>query len=272
MANIRIDLNHAPLDGETVSFKAPCNASEITGLIAYYLDGSGQEVSKEFTLNDANGNDIGMIDGIFAEGAIVKVILDTDMSNAFVQNPDTNAYLEGRFDGKVNKDGDTLTGALSFADPDGGTESCRIKRWSGNVTDINLGALSIRFDLPSFKASGKLADGIYLRNTGTGGIVNFLHTGNYTDYAATTASYTATVATGWTASGSHFYKDVTVSGLLATDNPIVDINPSTDNAANVLYSEAICKVFRITTSANSIRLWATEAIATAFPIQIKVVR
>ena len=103
MPNIRIDLNHAPLDGETVSFKAPCNASEITGLIAYYLDGSGEEVSQEFTLNDANGNDIGMIDGIFAEGAIVKVILDTDLSNAFVQNPDTNAYLESRFTDLENK-------------------------------------------------------------------------------------------------------------------------------------------------------------------------
>ena len=98
MANIRIDLNHAPLDGETVSFKAPCNASDITGLVVYHPDENGREVSQEFTLNDANGNDIGSIDNIFAEGAIVKVILDTDLNNAFVQNPDTNAYLEGRFD------------------------------------------------------------------------------------------------------------------------------------------------------------------------------
>ena len=98
MANIRIDLNHAPLDGETVSFKAPCNASEVSGLIIYYLDENQQEASKEFTLNDANGSDIGSIDSIFAEGAIVKVVLDTDTNSAFVQNPDTNAYLEGRFE------------------------------------------------------------------------------------------------------------------------------------------------------------------------------
>lgn len=90
--------------------------------------------------------------------------------------------------------------------------------------------------------------------------------------AATTVTLTATVPTSWTASGSYFYKDVTVNGILATDNPVVDIYPGSDNAANVLYSESICKVFRITTSANSIRLWATEAIGTAFPIQIKVVR
>ena len=122
MANIRIDLNHAPLDGETVSFKAPCNASDVSGLIIYYLNESEQEVSKEFTLNDANGNDIGVLDNVFAEGAIVKVILDTDLNNAFMQNPDTNAYLEGRFEdiynkgevdsGFVKKTGDTMTGSL----------------------------------------------------------------------------------------------------------------------------------------------------------------
>ena len=98
MANIRIDLNHAPLDGETVTFKAPCDASEITGLIVYYADDAGATASQEFTLNDANGGDIGVVDHIFAEGSIVKVILDTDTNSAFVQNPDTNTYLEGRLD------------------------------------------------------------------------------------------------------------------------------------------------------------------------------
>lgn len=90
--------------------------------------------------------------------------------------------------------------------------------------------------------------------------------------AATTATYTATVGTGWTANGDHFYVDVVVNGITANDNPVVDINPGSDNAANVIYGENICKVFRITTSANSVRIWATKAIASNFPIQIKVVR
>lgn len=98
MANIRIDLTHAPLDGETVSFKAPCNASDITGMVIYYENDAGALVSQAFTLSDANGGNIGMVDNVFAEGAIVKVILDTGANNAFVQNPDTNTYLEGRFD------------------------------------------------------------------------------------------------------------------------------------------------------------------------------
>lgn len=98
MANIRIDLNHAPLDGETITFKAPCNANDITGLVVYYVNENEETASSEFTLNDANGGDIGIVDNIFSEGSIVKVILDTDINNAYVQNPDTNTYLEGKFE------------------------------------------------------------------------------------------------------------------------------------------------------------------------------
>lgn len=90
--------------------------------------------------------------------------------------------------------------------------------------------------------------------------------------AATTKTYQATVSASWTADGDFFYQDISVSGILDTDSPVVDIKPGSDNAANLLYSESICEVFRITTSANSIRVWAKEAISTAFPIQIKVVR
>ena len=89
---------------------------------------------------------------------------------------------------------------------------------------------------------------------------------------ARVVTYNATVTTTWTASDSYYYQDITVSGILATDNPIVDIVPGSDNAANVQYNEAICKVFRITTSANKIRLWATAKPTAAFPIQLKVVR
>jgi hypothetical protein len=40
---------------------------------------------------------VGDIDHLFAENVVVKVILDVSTSMAFVQNADTNAYLEGRF-------------------------------------------------------------------------------------------------------------------------------------------------------------------------------
>ena len=94
----------------------------------------------------------------------------------------------------------------------------------------------------------------------------------YLEGKANTETYSATITTSWTSSGGYYYQDVAVSGILATDDPIVDISPGSDNATNVKYSDCICKVFRITTSANSIRVWAAEAISTAFPIRLKVVR
>lgn len=90
--------------------------------------------------------------------------------------------------------------------------------------------------------------------------------------AGATKIFTTTVSTSWTASGSYFYQDVAVSGILATDTPVVGVNPGSDNAANVNYSLAMSNVFRITTSANSLRLWARAKPTVAFPIQIKVVR
>lgn len=118
MANIRIDLNHTPLAGEAIKFKAPCDAKDITGLTVYYVTDANEITSKEFTLTDANGGDIGVVDSIFSAGAIVKVILDTDANNAFVQNPDTNTYLERRFEGKANKDHTHTADSIKFENGD----------------------------------------------------------------------------------------------------------------------------------------------------------
>lgn len=101
MANIRVDLIYTPISGETITFKAPCDASAITGMIVYYPDTAGSTVSKEFTLTDANGNNIGVLDNIFAKDAIVKAVLDMNKSKAYIQNPDTNAYLEAQLASKA---------------------------------------------------------------------------------------------------------------------------------------------------------------------------
>ena len=90
--------------------------------------------------------------------------------------------------------------------------------------------------------------------------------------AAATETLTATIPTGWTASGGYYYKQVPVPGMLATDNPIADILPGSDNAANKLYAEAWGKVQSIDTLDGAVKLWCTAAPTTAFPVQFKVVR
>ena len=99
--NIRVDLNIPINDGKEVVFRSPVDCSQVTGLIVYYPE-NGNTVSKEFAFADAHGNNVGDIDHLFTEDVVVKVILDVTKSMAFVQNADTNAYLEGRFAGCAN--------------------------------------------------------------------------------------------------------------------------------------------------------------------------
>ena len=100
--NIRVDLNYPIKDGTEVVFRSPVDCSQITGLKVYYLE-DGITTYREFAFADAHGNNVGDIDHLFAENVVVKVILDVTTSMAFVQNADTNAYLEGRFDGIIDK-------------------------------------------------------------------------------------------------------------------------------------------------------------------------
>ena len=94
--NIRVDLNYPINDGVEVVFRSPVDCSQVTGLKVYYPE-NGSMVAHEFAFADAHGNNVGDIDHLFAENVVVKVILDVTTGKAFVQNADTNAYLEGRF-------------------------------------------------------------------------------------------------------------------------------------------------------------------------------
>jgi hypothetical protein len=94
---IRVDLNHFIENGSGIKFKAPVNCTEVTRLQVVYPSDTGDTTAKTFTFADANGNDVGEISNLFAADAIVKVLLDTDANAAFVQNADTNAYLEEQF-------------------------------------------------------------------------------------------------------------------------------------------------------------------------------
>lgn len=96
MANVRIDLSYPIVDGQPLTFRAPCDCTSVTGIKVYYPNGETTE-SKEFTLKDAHCNDLAEIGDLFASGAYVKVIVDTTNNAAYIQNADTNKYLEGMF-------------------------------------------------------------------------------------------------------------------------------------------------------------------------------
>lgn len=99
MPNIRVDLESPVFYGQDIIFKSPADCSTVTGLIVYYPDG-GSTTSKVFQFADAHGNNVGSV-SLFSENVLVTVILDTMLNRAYVQNADTNAYLERQFASKA---------------------------------------------------------------------------------------------------------------------------------------------------------------------------
>ena len=92
MANIKVISERPLFDGMAITFNAPCKCSEIEGLTVSYSDNSWHG-----TFRDSHGNDLTGLGNLFEEGAYVRVILDIQNGYAYLQNADTNAYLEGRF-------------------------------------------------------------------------------------------------------------------------------------------------------------------------------
>ena len=110
MGYIRIDQAVPVFDGQPLTFKSPASCVGVECLKVYYPVEQATAVAT-FTLADAHGNNVGSID-LFAANVLVKVILDTEKSMAYVQNADTNSYLEGRFKAVE----DMITAALAEVD------------------------------------------------------------------------------------------------------------------------------------------------------------
>ena len=113
MAQIRIDLNEPLLNGMDIKFQAPCDCTGITGLIVFYPNGDDDSYdNKTFVFKDAHGNVLTGIGNLFVRGSIVKVIVDTVDGIAYLQNADTNGYLEGKFENCLPLSGGSMSGTL----------------------------------------------------------------------------------------------------------------------------------------------------------------
>lgn len=120
MANIKIDLTHPLQDGETIVFKAPCDCTEVTGLIVYYPNEDGSNVlNQSFTFRDAHKNDLTGLGNLFSAGALVAVLVDKVENAAQLLNADTNKDLETRH------------GSLAF------TATLSAEGWHNNVQTVS---------------------------------------------------------------------------------------------------------------------------------------
>jgi len=106
LAKIKVISKCELFDGMSITFKAPCDCTAVDGLNVYY-----NEYSQSFSFRDSHGNNLAGLDDLFAEGAYIKAILDTGRGYAFLQNADTNSYIENNFKNNFYLKDETLTDA-----------------------------------------------------------------------------------------------------------------------------------------------------------------
>lgn len=108
-----------------------------------------------------------------------------------------------------------------------------------------------------------------LKGNGSGGVSDAVAG---TDYQAPVRSYAAIIpAVGWIGTMDSYACNVTVTGLLAADKPIVDIVPSETYATAKAQIEAYGYIYRMVAQANKIVAYATDKPTVDIPIQVKAV-
>ena len=89
---------------------------------------------------------------------------------------------------------------------------------------------------------------------------------------AVSSLYTATLNATWSGSAAPYSKVQTISGILASDYPIVDLVPSSTYATAVSQEQEFAKIYRIVASANTLTFYAKEKPTVSLPIKVLCVR
>ena len=135
-------------------------------------------------------------------------------------------------------------------------------------SDVGLGSVQNYGIATQAQAQAGTANNVYMTPLRVKEAISSLPPSSHTHQVV----LTTTLNTTWQGSQAPYTKTQTVSGLLATDTPIVDVVMSGTFATDQARIEAWGYVYRITTANNSITLYATEKPTVSLPIQLKVVR
>ena len=87
----------------------------------------------------------------------------------------------------------------------------------------------------------------------------------------TVTDYSATITTTWTGSAP-YSQTITVTGILASDKPVVDMVPTGTYATDIAMLTDWSNIYRIVTSADAITVYSKAATTAAIPINLRVVR
>lgn len=87
--------------------------------------------------------------------------------------------------------------------------------------------------------------------------------------ASIIAKFTATIpSASWTGSSAPYSKAVTVTGILSTDKPIIDLVLTGTYTTDLVMIKDWAKIYRAVTSADTITFYATEVPSADIAIQM----
>ena len=172
--------------------------------------------------------------------------------------------------GKVLKAGATAGsiawGTLTAADVGAATTSDISS--AINTHDGNSGAHSAQFGAKLDKSGGTMTGMLTLH----GDPSQPMHAATKQYVDSKTSIFNVTLDTSWSGSAAPYSKSVTVTGILETDTPIIDVVMSGTYATDKARQEAWAYIYRAVTANNSITFYASEKPSVNLPVQITVVR
>lgn len=154
---------------------------------------------------------------------------------------------------------------------DGATVEPKIADGAVTTKKIAKGAVTYEALADESVSANKIFPGAVITQKIADGAVTAAKIAN----GAVSQTFTATIpASGWSMSDGWGYINIAVQGLLATDSPIIDIDMGAiSGTENLLYgAEYWGNIFRATSYANSIRIYAYEAPSMDIPIKMVVIR
>ena len=151
MSKIRVTSRCEIYDGMTITLKAPCDSTEVDGLNVYDTTGNKQT----YSFRDVHGTNVSAVADLFEANSYITVTLDTGNGYAYLQNADTNSYLEGVIEdlqesisGKASTSHShaltesSITGTLPVSKGGTGATTAAVARTNLGITPENIGALS----------------------------------------------------------------------------------------------------------------------------------
>ena len=137
-----------------------------------------------------------------------------------------------------------------------------------NTHDGDSGAHSAQFSAKLDKSGGTMTGMLTLHDDPS----QPMHAATKQYVDSKTSIFNVTLDTSWSGSAAPYSKSVTVTGILETDTPIIDVVMSGTYATDKARQEAWAYIYRAVTSNNSITFYASEKPTVNLPVQIKVVR